>query len=132
MAVFAVAFAAFLFEYNHLVAFHEGTFNLANNFCPFNGGRAYFYGTVGVNEENAVEFNGLALFFLVAEIVDIQKLACFGFELLSLDFYNAYIVNLWKLIDYAGGRAMRPLVRKPVTAKKPTKLLIYFGLRKLK
>ena len=94
MSVLAnIVIAAFFLENDDFVAFYEGTFHLANNFCPFHGGRAYFNGTVGVNEQNAVKFESLAFFFLVAEIVNIQKFACFGFELLSLDFYNCVHCN---------------------------------------
>ena len=85
----AVAFATFLLEDDNLIALYEGTFHLANDFCPFYGGRAYFNGTVGVNEEDFVKLYGLALFLLVAEIVDIQEFAGFGLELLSLDFYDS-------------------------------------------
>ena len=81
-----------------MVHFHEGTFYLANNFRPFYGGCAYLNGTVGVNEQNAVEFHGLPFFFLVAEIVDIQELACLGLELLSLNFYNCVHCNFVKFI----------------------------------
>lgn len=93
-----VVVATFLLENDNFIAFYEGTLYLANNFCPFYGGRAYFNGTVGVNEENAVEFYGLALFFLVAEIVYIQELACFGFKLLSLNFYNCVHLNCMIII----------------------------------
>ncbi len=90
MAVLAtIALAALLLEDNHLVTFHEGTLNLANYFCPFYGGRAYLHGTVGVNEKNAVELDGLPFLALVAEIVYIQVLAGFRLELLSLDFYDS-------------------------------------------
>ena len=84
-----VVVATFLLENDNFIAFYEGTLYLANNFCPFYGGRAYFHGTVGINEEDLVEFNDFAFFFLVAEIVDIQEFACLGLELLSLDFYDS-------------------------------------------
>lgn len=97
MSVLAnIVIAAFFLENDDFVAFHEGTFHLANDFCPFYGGRAYFYGTVGVDEENAVEFNGSAFLNLFAEIVDIQEFACFGLELLSLNFYNCVHCNVVK------------------------------------
>ncbi len=75
-----------------LSPFTRGRFT-SQTTCPFHGGRAYFNGTVGVNEQNTVKFECLAFFFLVAEIVNIQKFACFGFELLSLDFYNCVHCN---------------------------------------
>ena len=89
MAVFAaIAFATFFLENDHFVTFHEGLFNLANNFCSFDNGSADFHGTVGFSEENAVELDLVAFFNLLSEVVDIQELACFGFELLSLNFYD--------------------------------------------
>ena len=51
---------------------------------------------LGVDEENAVEFNGSAFLNLFAEIVDIQEFACFGLELLSLNFYNCVHCNVVK------------------------------------
>ena len=84
-----VVVATFLLKDDNLIALYEGTFYLANYFCPFYGGRANLYGTVGVNEEDLVEFYSLALFLLVAKIVNIQKFAGFGLELLSLDFYDS-------------------------------------------
>ncbi len=94
MAVFAaIAFAAFLFENDHLVAFHEGLEHLAYNFCAFYCRSTYFYCAVGVSEEYTVELNLVACFVGFAEIVDIQESALFGFELLSLDFYD--YVHRW-------------------------------------
>lgn len=57
-------------------------------FGSFNGRSAYFYSTVGIYKQNAVELYGVALFGLLAEIVDIKELVLFSFELLSLNFYN--------------------------------------------
>ena len=89
MAVFAaIAFATFLLENDHFVTFHEGTFNLANYFCPFYGGSANLHCAVGINQKNAVKLNGFTLFLLVAEVVNIQELALFSLELLSLNFYD--------------------------------------------
>lgn len=84
-----VIVTTFLLEDDNLIALHEGTFHLANYFCPFHGGRAYLNGTVGVNEEDFVKLYGLTLFLLVAEIVDIQEFTGLGLELLSLDFYDS-------------------------------------------
>lgn len=90
MSVLAnIVITAFFLENDDFVAFHEGTFYLANDFCPFYGGRAYFNGTVGVNEENAVKLNGFAFLALVAEIMNVQELAGLSAELLSLDFYDS-------------------------------------------
>ena len=79
----AIAFAAFLLEDDYLVTFHEGTFNLANYFCPFHGRSADFYGTVGIHKENFVEINFVAFFHVLAEIVDIQEFSGFVKKKLS-------------------------------------------------
>ena len=84
----AITFAAFFLENDNFFTFHEGTFHLANNFCSFHGGSSDFHGTIGIDEEDAVEFDCVAFVNFFAEIVDIQILAGFGFELLSLDFYD--------------------------------------------
>lgn len=95
MAVFTtITFAAFFLENDYLVTFHEGTFNLANNFCSFNGRSAYLNGTVGVNEQNAVKLYGLAFLHLVAEIVNIQEAVLFCLELLALNFYDNVHYNI--------------------------------------
>lgn len=84
----AIAFAAFFLENKNFVTFHEGTFHLANNFCPFNGRSTYFNSTVGINQENFFELDSVSFFGVLAEIVDIQVLSGFCLELLSLNFYN--------------------------------------------
>ncbi len=83
-----IAFATFLLEDDYLVAFYEGTFYLANYFGSLYGGSAYLDGTVGVYEQDAVEYDLFTLFLLVAEIVYIQELSGLGLELLSFDFYD--------------------------------------------
>jgi hypothetical protein len=84
-----VVVTTFLLEDDNFIALYEGTFYLANYFRTFNGRCTDLYGTVGVNEQDLLKFESFALFLLVAEIVNIQKLACFGLELLSLDFYDS-------------------------------------------
>lgn len=83
-----IAFATLLLEDDHVFTFHEGSLNLANNLCTFDGRCANLYGTVGIYEQNAVKLHRVAFLALVAEIVDIQLLALLGTELLSLNFYN--------------------------------------------
>ena len=95
MAVFtAIAFATFLFENDYFVAFHEGFDYLAGYFGAFYSRCAYSYIAVSVYEEHFVKADSLALLNLVAEMVYIQILAFFGFELLSFDFYNSVHANL--------------------------------------
>ena len=97
MAVFAaVAFAAFLLEDDNFVTFYERFFDLANNFGAINGGGTDFDFTIGVGEKHFVEFDSLAFFDVVAEVVNIQVLAGFSLELLSLNFYNCVHANVIK------------------------------------
>ena len=121
-----VVVATFLLEDDNFIAFYEGTFYLAYYFCPFYGGRAYLDGTVGVNEEDLVKLYGLALFLLVAEIVDIQEFACFGLELLSLNFYDSvhfFVANLW--LTRAAAWLLASLFYEPIRNAN-AKLLLYF------
>ncbi len=88
-----IAFATFLLEYEHFVSLYEGFEHFALYFGTLNGGCAYLYGTVGVYEEHFVEADCFALLNLVAEMVYIQILAFFGFELLTFDFYDSVHAN---------------------------------------
>ena len=95
MAVFhTVTFAAFFLENDHFVTFYEGNSYLAYYFCTFNGRRTDLNVTVGISEEHAVKFHFVALFYVFAEVVNIQELVFFSFELLSLNFYNYKHFNL--------------------------------------
>ena len=89
MAVFAtIAFATFFLENDHFVTFNESFKNLAYNFSTLYNGSAYLYSTIGFSEEHTVKFNCVTYFFGITEIMNIQELVSFSFELLSLDFYN--------------------------------------------
>ena len=89
MAVlYAVTFATFLLENNHFVTLYERLCHFAYYLCTFYGRRSDFYVTVGIRKKHAVELYFVALFYLFAEIVYIQELVLFCFELLSLDLYN--------------------------------------------
>lgn len=89
MAVFAtVAFAAFLLEDNHLLTLHEGKEHLTVYFRTFNGRCADLYVAVGIQKKHFVESDCIALLYFLTEKMNIQIFALFGFELLSLDFYN--------------------------------------------
>ncbi len=89
MAVFAaIAFATLFLEHDHLVALYEGFGYFAYNFSAFYCGSAYEHFAILVGEENAVELHGGTLLDILAEVVHIQELAFFSFELLSLNFYD--------------------------------------------
>ena len=89
-----IAFAAFFLEDDYVVALYEGFSNFAYYFCSFNGRSADFNGTVGIYEKHAVKLYGLAFFYFFAEIVYIQELVLFSFELLTLYFYDNVHYNL--------------------------------------
>lgn len=97
MSVFAaIAFATFLFENDDFVAFYQRKHNFSIYFCAFHGRRADFYVAVSVNEKDFVESYGFALFH-IAEMVDIQIFAGFGFVLQSLDFYDSVHLYFYAL-----------------------------------
>ena len=85
----AIAFAAFLLEYDHMFTLHEGSLHLANYLCAFHGRRANCDGTVGVYKKNLAELYRVTGLLFFAEILDEQLLAGFGLELLSLNVYNS-------------------------------------------
>ena len=89
----AIAFATTFLENDHVFTLHEGSLHLANYLCAFNGRRANCNGTVGVNKKNLAKLNRVTGLFLFTEIVDVQFLAGFGFELLSLNVYNSVHLN---------------------------------------
>lgn len=133
MTVFAtIAFAAFLLEYDYLVALNKGSEYFTHYFGTFNGGVAHFHCAVGFSEENAVKFKLVSFFGGIAEIMNIQELVGFGLELLSLNFYNC--VHLMLRLIKLTRRAEAPkcgssLSFKPGAEKMPTKLRIFNILR---
>ena len=126
MAVFhTVTFAAFFLENDHFVTFYEGNSYLAYYFCTFNGRRTDLNVTVGISEEHAVKFHFVALFYVFAEVVNIQELVFFSFELLSLNFYNYKHFNLlfYKLLrrverPFCGTRLPDNPVRKNLSTQR--------------
>ena len=89
MSVFtAIAFATFFLENDHFLTLHEGNENFAVYFGTFNGRCTNSYVAVGFEKKYFVERDSVSLFYFIAEVVNIQILAFFGLELLSLDFYN--------------------------------------------
>ena len=95
MAVFAaVVIAALFLEHNHLVAFYEAFGYFAYNFGSVYNGCAYLYFAVIVGKENAVELDCVTFFYILAQIVYIEKTVFLCFELLALDFYDYVYLNL--------------------------------------
>ena len=92
-----IAFATFFLENEYFVTFYEGFLDLAYYFCSFDGRSADFNGTVGISEENTVELDSVAFFYLLAEEMNIQEFVFFSFELLSLNFYDNVHLMLYVL-----------------------------------
>ena len=90
----AIAFATFLLEDDHLVALYEGKENFACYLCAFYGRHTDSHVAVGVKKKDFVEDYSLAFLYFIAEMVHIQILAFFGFELLTFDFYDCVHFNL--------------------------------------
>ncbi len=144
VTVFAtIAFAAFLLENDNFVALKKSGFcffattvvGLVRSyftyyFCAFHGGCAYLDITIGVNQQNAVECYGIACFGSVAEIVYIQELAAFGFELLSLNFYNCvhYIINIYINPLRRSALALHSLFIRPIAENFDCKGSVFFLL----
>ena len=89
----AIAFTTTFLENNHVLTFYELFCDLANYFCTFYGWCTYLNSAISVKKKYLVEFNCFA-FFRISDVVNEQVLACFGFELLSLNFYNCvHLIN---------------------------------------
>ena len=118
MAVFAaIAFATFFLENDHFVTFFEVLEYLANYFGAFDYGSTYFNCfVIGLSEENTVEFNGVTFFGSFAEIVNIQELAGFSLELLSLNFYDCVHLFNWFTVNSGGRSGIPRRFYEPVAA----------------
>ena len=90
----AVTFATFFLENNHFVTFYKRSSYFAYYLRTFYGRCTDLNVTVGICKKHSVELYLVALFYLFAEIVYIQELVFFSFELLSLNFYNYKHFNL--------------------------------------
>ncbi len=90
MAVFTtIAFATFLLENDHFLTLYEGKKHFTVYFSTFNGRCADFYVAVGIEKKYFVEGDCVALFYFVAEVVDIKEFTFFSLKLLSFDFYDS-------------------------------------------
>ncbi len=118
MAVFAaIAFATFLLENDHFVTFFEVLEHLAYYFGAFEYGGTYFNCfVVGLSEENTVKFYSVAFFSSFAEIVNIQELAGFSLELLSLNFYDCVHLFNWFTVNSGGRSGISRRFSEPVAA----------------
>lgn len=108
----AIAFATFLLENDYFVALNKRFHNLGVHFASFYGGCTDFHVAVGVQQEDFVESNGIA-FLYIADVVDIQKLAGFGLELQSLDFYDSVHFVVFCALVYPLGGLRREALKQP-------------------
>ena len=89
----AIAFATFFLENDHVFTLYELFCDLANYFCTINGWCTYLNSAFSVNKKNLVEFHCFT-FLGFSDVMNEQVLACFGFELLSLNLYNCvHLIN---------------------------------------
>ena len=84
-----ITFATFLLENDHFVTLHEGLEHFTLHCGSFNGRSTDFYVVVGIKTKYLLKCDLVTCLYLFAEMVNIQKFAFFGFELLSFDFYNS-------------------------------------------
>ena len=90
MAVlYAIAFATFFLEHDDLFALYEGLGHFAYYFYSFNCGSTDFHVTVGVDKQHLVKIDAVTFFDICAEEVNVEELAGFCLELLSLNFYDS-------------------------------------------
>lgn len=82
-----VTFSSLLVEYQHFVTLYQVRNDFANDFCAFDGGSTYSDGSVVVCQQHFVKFNSCTV-FSVLDVLNEQLLAFFGFELLTVNFYN--------------------------------------------
>ena len=83
----AIALAALLVEYKHLVALYQRIEHFAYYLGAVNGGSTYLYFAIVVNQQHFFKFNSLAVFG-TADVVYKELLAFFCFELLTVNLYD--------------------------------------------
>ena len=110
-----ITFAALFLEDKHLVTFYERLENLAAHFGALYCGHTDFNITVGIEKENFLKLYCISGLHLVAKVMNIQILALFSFELLSLNFYdNVYLfVIVTGLLRWARCKKAHLLIPSP-------------------
>ena len=83
----AIALAALLVENEHLLTLNERRYYFAYYLGAFYSRSTYLYVAVVVNQQHVVKFNSLAVFG-AADVVYIELLALFCFELLTVNLYD--------------------------------------------
>ena len=90
----AIAFATFFLENDHMFTLYKGINYLTHYLSAFYCRSTYLNCAFSVNEKNLLKFYCCA-FFHISDVVNIQLLASFGAELLSLNFYNCVHLKLY-------------------------------------
>ncbi len=102
-----VAFATTLVEHQHFVALDERNKHFKHNLCAFHCGSAYSYYTIVVCQQHFLNLNSCTCLHIL-NVVNIELLALFGFELLTLNFCN-YVHFVFELFR-VGPAGEAPLV----------------------
>ena len=84
-----IAFTAFLLEDDYLVTLYEVFKHFTYYLGALYSRSANGYITIGVDEENLIEFYRLTVLGILAEIVYIQEFVSLSLKLLALNFYNS-------------------------------------------
>ena len=84
---FAIALATALVEYKHFVTLYEWVHYFEHYFGALHSGSSYCYYTVVVSQQHLLNLNSCT-FFHILNVVNVEFLALFNFELLTLNFCN--------------------------------------------
>ena len=84
---FAIAFATTLVENKHLVTLDEWNNYFKHHFGTFHSRSTYCYFTVVVNQQHFLNLNSCAGLHIL-HVVNVELLALFNLELLTLNFCN--------------------------------------------
>ena len=106
----AIALAALLVENEHLLTLNERRYYFAYYLGAFYSRSTYLYVAVVVNQQHVVKFNSLAVFG-TADVVYIELLALFCFELLTVNLYDCvHLYYMYKRVFPGGGLHPQSLV----------------------
>ena len=106
----AIALAALLVENEYLLTLNERRYYFAYYLGAFYSRSTYLYVAVVVNQQHVVKFNSLAVFG-AADVVYIELLALFCFELLTVNLYDCvHLYYMYKRVFPGGGLHPQSLV----------------------
>ena len=125
-----ITFATFLLENDHFVTLHEGLHHFTLHCGPFNGRSTDFYVAVGIKKKHFPKCDLVTCLYLFAEMVNIQKFAFFGFELLSFDFYNSVHYSYYIFVITTARRRRNTALQLASTAFAAAKLILLLFISK--